>query len=397
MNQIDGARLLRSADSVREQSRQRILREVMIRPTTQARLVQFTGLSAGTVSTAVRDLESAEILQSRTDDRARLVRLGQVRGAAVGIDVGYTHVTILVRPLTSSDASLETFAIGSDQGPRAWIGRVADTIRAELHNVGLEIKDVVAIGMGTPGGIDPRTGVQTQAPLSYGWESEPSPHVLLGEELGLVIAADNDANVGALGEYLYGVGQGSESFVYVKVASGVGAGLVIGGNLMRGRRGIAMELGHITIEPGGIVCSCGKRGCLETLVGANYLIEQVRQAKVGHRTQAPTSLEGLMERARAGDRICRRIIEDAAGRLGYGLAQMSALIDPELIAIGGQLSSTFDLMDGFLHDAFRANSLPSQAGSELGTRIVPGTLRHDAQALGALALGLRSNRPAQPD
>jgi predicted NBD/HSP70 family sugar kinase len=395
MNEINGAALLSPTSNVRDQNRQRILREVMIKPATQVRLAQLTSLSPATVSTTVKELEREGILQVETEERARRVRLGQVRGAAVGIDVGYSHVTVLVRPLTSTHTSPATFDIRAEQGPRAWIGQVAGFVRAELENVGLGIKDVVAIGLGAPGGIDPQTGVQTQAPLSFGWDSEPSPDALLSEELDLTIAADNDANMGALGEYLYGAGQDSETFVYVKVASGVGAGLVIGGNLLRGRRGIAMELGHMTVDPSGVVCGCGKRGCLETMIGANYLIDQARQAKVGYRGQVPTSLDGLIERARAGDRICRRIIDDAGRRLGFGLAQMCVLLDPDLIAIGGQLSSAFDLMQGAMTRTFRSHTLPSQAEPPRGPQIVKTERHSEAQVLGALTLGLRSNRPAQ--
>lgn len=396
MAPIDGAALLRTPANVREHSRQRILREVMIQPATQTRLAQLTGLSPATVSTIVKDLQQEKVLQSEAGaERARRIRLGQVRGAAVGIDVGYTHVTVLVRRLDRDDALPETIYVGSEQGPRSWISQAARVVREELQNVGLETKDVVAIGMGTPGGIDPHTGEQTQAPMSFGWDSEPSPHEMLGEALGLTIVVDNDANMGALGEYLYGQGSESETFVYVKAASGVGAGLVIGGNLLRGRRGIAMELGHITVDPEGIVCACGKRGCLETVVGANYLIERARQAKVGYRGQAPTSLDGLIERARAGDRICLRIIEDAGGHLGFGLAQMCTLIDPDLIALGGQLSGAFDLMKDVMWQSFRSYTLPSQVDPQRGTRIVQTALGRYAQVRGALALGLRSNRPAQ--
>jgi predicted NBD/HSP70 family sugar kinase len=397
MAEIDGGRLLRPTQNTREQSRQRILQEVMIQPATQTRLSQLTGLSPATVSTIVKELQEEEIIYSEATggERARRVRLGPVHGAAVGVDLGYTHVTVMVRRLDRDEERSQIAKVGSDQGTRTWVSQAARLVKDELGNVGLGLGDVVSIGMGAPGGVDPRTGELTQAALTFGWENEPAPHRLLGETLGLSIAGDNDANMGALGEYLYGEGRDAETFVYVKAATGVGAGLVIGGLVTRGRRGIAMELGHITVEPDGIVCPCGKRGCLLTVVGGNYLVEQARQSKVGFRGASPTDLDALIERARTGDRACLRIIEDAGRRLGFGLGQVSSLIDPDVIAIGGKLASAYDLMKTAMLQSFASFKLSSQSGAR-EPQVVQTALGHEAQVRGALALGVRSNHSGQP-
>jgi predicted NBD/HSP70 family sugar kinase len=392
---IDGTRLLNGPDTPKEQTRQRILRCIMLEPTTQTRLVKMTNLSAATVSTTVRELSHGGIVRLEGEgDRLRRIRLGPVRGAAVGIDLGYSHLTVLVRPLERDDAQSVTVARGAQHGADSWVRDAKALVEQKLAEVGLTIDDVVTVGVGVPAGIDPRTGMATLAVDASGWDPSERPGQKLEAELGVHVVVDNDANVGAYGEHLFGAGRDAESVVYVKVGTGIGAGLVVGELIQRGRRGISMELGHLNMDRDGIICRCGKRGCLETIIGSFRLLDQIRQAHVGYRADFPVTIDGIIERARARDRICRRVLEEAARTLGFALAQVCTLIDPDVIAIGGNLSRAEDLVGRVLQETFRRYTVPHE-NPEGRTRVMAAQLGKDAQVRGALALGLTGHRAAQ--
>lgn len=389
---IDGTTLL--TDDPREQNRQRILRHIMLEPMTQTRLARMTSLSAATISAAVAKLSGEGIVRLEGGgDRLRRVRLGRVTGAAVGIDLGYSHLTVLVRPLDRESAEATTVSRGAQHGSESWVHDAKVLIGEKLPELGLSMADVVSVGVGVPAGIDPRTGKATLAADAFGWDPKEPPGQKLEAELGVHVTVDNDANVGAYGEYLFGAGRDVESLVYVKAGTGISAGHIVGGLILRGRRGISMELGHLNMDRYGIVCRCGKRGCLETIIGSFRLLEQVRQAYVGYRTDFPVTIDGIIERARAGDHICRRVLEEAARTLGFALAQVCTLVDPDLIAIGGNMSRAVDLMEETLGETFRRYTVPHD-NPEGRTRITAAQLGADAQVRGALALGLTGHRAA---
>jgi predicted NBD/HSP70 family sugar kinase len=172
----------------------------------------------------------------------------------------------------------------------------------------------------------------------------------------------------------------------------VGAGIVLDGVTIRGAEGFAGELGHLTIDRNGPVCRCGNRGCLEAFIGERRLVDEVRAAYSGHTMWMPTSLESVIERARQGDPVDQRVLQDAGRHLGYALAQMSNLLNPDKIVIGGRLSQARDpkLMLDPLKDEFRQFALRRVRE----VPIVATRLGEEAQIRGAIALGLGSHRLA---
>jgi predicted NBD/HSP70 family sugar kinase len=188
---------------------------------------------------------------------------------------------------------------------------------------------------------------------------------------------DNDANLGALGELTYGAGVGARDLVYVKVASGVGAGLIFGGRLHRGSTGIAGELGHVMVVPEGEVCMCGNRGCLETVAAAPALLKLL-----GRSRDEELSTETMLALAAEGDPGARRVLADAGRAIGRALADLCNCINPERVVVGGELgAAATPLLEG-IRESIQRWALPATAEA---TAVVPGVLGPRAELLGSLA------------
>jgi predicted NBD/HSP70 family sugar kinase len=189
---------------------------------------------------------------------------------------------------------------------------------------------------------------------------------------------DNDANLGALAEAAFGAGRDAGDLIYLKVSSGIGAGLILNGRLYRGSSGLAGELGHVLVDPDGIVCRCGNRGCLETIAATSALVDCLRPTHGGDFTVA-----AMLDAARSGDAACEMAIADAGKALGQVVAMLLNVLNPEMLIIGGDLAAAGDLLlDGIRESVARA-ALPE---TSRGAQLVAGVLGERAQVLGALAL-----------
>lgn len=345
MNEL--SKLLDSSTEMVRENHQYLLRAVMIKPGTQAELARRTGRSEGTISEAVRALRQegdriSPVFQPKQGDRNELVRMAATRGVAVGVELGFQHTYFVARRVDQTDNEAQTFTgeFGAATAERQWPTMVAREIKRLAERVGDGTDRVATVGLGVPRVVDPATG-RLLPPLLPPWEGQESPggalQTALEEKLGYApprVPVDNDANLGALGESVYG-GRDSETLLYVKVSTGVGAGIMIGGNQLRGRLGIAGELGHMVVEPEGRYCSCGGRGCLETVIGANALVQQAQAALEDLPGQHPTDLRTLVQQANAGNPICHRVLVDAAERLGRVLGDVCNVLSPHAIVIGG--------------------------------------------------------------
>jgi predicted NBD/HSP70 family sugar kinase len=237
------------------------------------------------------------------------------------------------------------------------------------------------VGAGLPAPIDSRTRQLGAPSLLPGWVGL---HIddYLSEALGTPVVVENDANLGALAEHLWGAGRGLDSVAYLKLSEGVGAGLVLGGALFRGGlAGTAGEIGHTTVDEYGAVCRCGNRGCLETLVAARAvvrLLEPVLGPGLG--------IADVVDRARQGDAGCRRVLADTGRHVGVAVANLCNLLNPERVVIGGELAVAGELLLGPMREVVGRYGIPSAVAT---SEIVLGTLGADAHVLGAIALVLR--------
>lgn len=387
MSAVDIRELLRST-AQRDQNKQRVLRNVMIEPATQARLAQLTGLSQATISSVVKELERDELVTVDEGGGARTVKLRTpTHSVAIGIELGLRHLTVVARRLDERGVETTTTGLGADRGETVWLTEVIGMIDSVVTRTGMTKENIISIGLAVPAAIDPETG-ELAPPVLVPWSQGYRPGKLLNDKLGLPVITDNDANVGALGEFLYGAGRGRESLVYLKTGSPLGAGVIIDGRIFRGRHGLAGEIGHLTINPNGPVCRCGNRGCLETIAGNPALLDEIREAFSGYyMPDLPSSLETLVDRVRAGaDPAFNRVVEDAGRNLGLALANLCNLFDPHAVVLGGALARTGDRLLTGVRQTLTQYALSGVVRTDFEMSL--NELGPESEARGAMALGI---------
>jgi predicted NBD/HSP70 family sugar kinase len=368
-----------SPSELRAANRERVV--VLLRergPMTQAELARASGLSPATVSSLAAELRGAGWLEPGGGRRDRLA-LSRSAGVAVGVDFGHTHVRVAIADLAHELIGEAQERIDVDHAAAHGIELAGRLVRELLVGAGIDAAQVAGVGMGLPGPLGDSGEVGDSAILP-GWIGS-RPERLLGEELGLPVRVDNDANLGALAETVWGAGRGASDLVYVKAATGIGAGLVLRGRLYHGAAGTAGELGHLPVDEAGPICRCGNRGCLETLAGAEAVLEPLRR-----RRGADIGLRQVLADAAAGDHACRRVLEDAGRALGRGIAGACNLLGPERVVVGGELAQAGELLLAPLRAALGRAAI----GAMREVPVVAGVLGERAEVLGAVALVLRA-------
>lgn len=357
-------------------------------PLSRPALAAHTGLSRATVAGLVDELaqdglvdELAPRSEGRAGRPAALVRLGRHAGAVLGIDIDRGRVRVAVADLgheilAERDAPADAEALDPEHGLLA-AERLVDAVLAEADVARTEVR---AVGVGLPGPVTAAAGELGSSTILPGWAGVRAQE-RIGSRLGLPVLVDNDANLGALGEWTRGAGRGRANVAYVKAGHGVGCGLVIAGAPFHGTGGTAGELGHTIVDPGGAVCRCGNRGCLETVAGVPALLRLLEPA---HGT---LSLGDVLTRAAAGDPACRRVVADAGAAIGRAAANLCNLVNPELLVVGGELAGAGELLLEPLREALGRAAIPSAAAD---VAVVSGALGERAELLGALALALRA-------
>lgn len=374
-------------DTLREFNRHKVIAAVReLDAASRADLSRATGLSRGTIASIVADLQREGILRSgeRRDAPpiargrpAALLTLAPPAGLAFSVDMGHSHVRVV---LGDADGVIvdERFAgLGADAPPRALLAAAADLV-AEIRSAqDLTTRDLVGATLGVPTPTD--LDGQPAAPRFGGID--------LAESTGLAqftsrVFVLNDADLGALGEAAFGAARGIDDFVFVKMSHGLGAGLVLGGRLYRGSDGLAGNLGHVRVREEGDVCICGNRGCLETLVSANSLVAALQPAHPDRRL----GVADLFQLVRDGDIGARRLVGDAGATVGRVLAEMTNVLNPRAIVVGGSLSALGEPLLQGIHAAISRYSQPAAVARLV---VVPAGCGERAEALGGLAVAHR--------
>jgi predicted NBD/HSP70 family sugar kinase len=377
-----------SQASLREANEQRVLAALRQDGNlTQAAIARATGLSPATVSNIVGQLRVAgtvEVTPTMSGGRRALnVTLSRSAGVVVGIDFGHRHLRVALGDLAHRVLAEDYLSVDVDHSASDGIAAAEGLVTELLRREGAERRDVLGVGMGLPGPIDQLTGTVGSSAILPGWVGVPAASVM-GERLGLPVLVDNDANLGALAEVIWGAGRGSDHVAYIKASSGIGCGIVIGGRIHRGRNGTAGEIGHTALEESGPICRCGNRGCLETYVGVPNLL---RSLAVSHGTDITAA--GMLARAADGDAGCRRVIGDAGRAIGAAVANLCNLLNPERVIVGGELAAAGDVLLDPLREVVARFAVPSAK-----PEICPAVLGERAEVLGGLALVLRESAAA---
>jgi glucokinase-like ROK family protein len=277
-------------------------------------------------------------------------------------------------------------------GPVECIRFTDEILHNALQTAGLTLSDILAIGVGVPGPILTEAGAVVAPPIMPGWDGFPIRETL-EKKWGCPVSLNNDAELGALGEWAYGAGRGERDMAYIKVGSGVGAGLLLEGQIYRGASGSAGEIGHLTVDENGPLCNCGNAGCLEALAGGQAIARQGQEAvRKGQRTllgafsdPAAITAREVAAAARRGDLVSQRIFSQAGTHLGVAIAGLVNLFNPSLVVVGGGVAQSGDMLLQPIRDTVLKRSLPAAARS---VKITTAVLGRRASSMGAVVQAL---------
>ena len=380
-----------SLGSLRERNRRQLLEALRDRGSaSRADLARVTGLSRSTVSTLVTDLQSSGLVVEREpDDRPSvqgrpptLLALDQSAGLVLGINFGHDQVQVAIADLSRTILAERAQRLDVDRAAREALTTAVALTGEAVAEAGLDADRILCAGVGLSGPIDRATGTVHAGKILPGWDGI-LPVAELEARLQLPVHLDNDANLGALAEVTLGAGVGVRDAVYVMVSGGIGAGLILNGEIYRGAGGTAGELGHVLVDESGPICRCGNRGCLETMAGGPAIVELLRRSHDDDLT-----LERVIELAIEGDSGARRAIGDAGRVLGRSVATMVNAFNPELIVVGGYMAAAGDVLLDPLREAVNRYAIQSAAQV---VRITAGVLGDRAEVLGALELAARQS------
>jgi len=364
-------------------------------PLSRASIAAETGLNKTTVSSLVTELVSTHLLHDTGDDErpgmvgrpAQTVHLNPDGALSLGLEVHFDYLSACATDLCGDVRYAHEVAVNNRASePERVLDQVAELAGDALAAADAERLPAVGVTIAAPGLVDVDAGVAVASP-DLDWKRVPIVG-MLSERLGrpgLPVRADNESNLGALAELWAGAGQGLRDFVYVSSPHGVGAGIVLHGELYRGAHGFAGELGHVTVDPEGPQCTCGSRGCLAMLVGEDALMAIAAEHGLPSAT-APIAARAIAARIREGDAETAAAIERMGGWLGIGLADMVNLLDPEAVVLGGCLGVLAEWLQPPLREALSSGALATGCAP---CRIVPSRLGDAAAVRGAAALALR--------
>lgn len=378
-----------SQASLREANRARIVDAVKrFGGLTQIELAETTGLSTATISTIVKELTGAGVVDTRpslrSGRRALKVTLARQLGLVAGIQFGHRHLKVALGDFGRTIVAEQQMPLPLDHRVDTGLDRAALLVVDLLERVGASMDELLTIGVALPAPVDTSTGMISVRGVMRGWDDL---HIgqTMSKRLARPVIVDNDANLGALAEHELGAGRGRQDMIFVRASYSTGAGIVLRGHLHRGYAGTAGEIGHVQVDPLGDICRCGNRGCLDTVVSSTALLDLVRSS------HGDLTLRDLITRASEGDPGCRRVIADAGDRIGAVVAQVVNALNPQLVVIGGELAAAGEILVAPLRDAVLRHTAPNTIAP---VEVVLGELGAQAEVMGALTLALQSTEVA---
>ncbi|GAB3160661.1 ROK family transcriptional regulator [Myceligenerans halotolerans] len=353
---------------------------------TQVELAAATGVSTATVSTIVRELLAAGVVEthstSRSGRRATRVTMARQLGLVAGVQVGPRALRVALSDLALDVVADQFLPLPLDHRVDTTLDRAALLVMDLLDQVGADVEELLALGLALPAPVDAGTGELTVRGAMRGWEDTELARVL-SRRISRPVHADKDANLGAIAEHDLGAARGLHDVVYVRIGHITTTGLVLDGRVHRGRAGTAGEIGHVQVDPAGPVCRCGNRGCLDTVVSAPALLGLLRAS------HGDLTVSDLLTHAADGDPGCRRVLADAGRAVGQVVGDLVTALGPESVVVGGELAAAGGVVLDPLREAVAARAVPSTRGA---VPVIGGELGDRADILGALALARRKTQ-----
>jgi len=350
---------------------------------TRADLVRLTGLARSTVAQRLELLLAHELIHEERSSASTggrpptKVVFNKSAGVVLVADLGATHARLTVSDLAAAPLAEQAFDLDIGEGPETVLGRVDERFAKLLSELGRGPRDVRGIGIGVPGPVAFSTGQPVNPPIMPGWDGFSVP-TWFADRYDAPVLVDNDVNIMAMGEHRMSWRDCSQ-LLCVKVGTGIGCGIVIGGHIHRGAQGAAGDIGHIRV-PGhdDVVCRCGNVGCLEAVAGGRALSQ--RLAAAGLAAANTREVVGLV---RAGQPTAIKAVREAGRHLGEVLAASVNFFNPSTIVIGGDLAAAHQYLIAGAREIIFQRSLPLATGD---LRIVPSHLGDRAGAIGAAVM-----------
>jgi glucokinase-like ROK family protein len=353
-------------------------------PLSRADLAKRIGLNRSTISSIIAQLLEDGLVHEtelQTDKIGRpglSLELNPAGGCVVGVEIGVAFVHVILTDLLAGVIWRRRFSLPSDEPRDVYLHTAEVMVQQALTQAEQRNQRVFGIGMSVPGMVDVNEGVLRFAPNLH-WHDVAlvAPWT---QRFNLPVFVENDANAAALGEYLFGVAKDAPNFLYLSAGAGLGGGIIVDGQIFRGHGGYAGEVGHMTIDPNGELCSCGKRGCWETLVGPRAVVERYKQRAAGNSASTlcnslgDVSFEHIVQAAEMGDVTADTILQGVGHFLGLGIANLVNVFNPQLVVLGGVLSTANEIFIPMIRETVKQNSLfpmrtalsivPSEAGTD---------------------------------
>ena len=368
-------------------------------PLSRAELAGRIGLNRSTVSSIINYLiEGGFVLEtdlqnSKIGRPGMLLILNPKGGFAVGVEIGVDFISVILSDFVANVLWHEHLLSDPGESQIAILDRAIDLTQEAIGRGTESGMRPLGIGIGVPGLVDNSQGKLVFAP-NLKWYNVPL-RLMWSQRFDLPVFVENEANAAALGEYYFGAAQGVENLVYLSSGVGLGGGIIIEGKLFRGNSGYASEVGHMTIDPNGELCGCGKRGCWETMVGPRAVLRRVRrELEEGLPSVMPEMVSDKLENitfeivvtaAENGDQAALDALQIVGDALGIGVANLVNIFNPELIVLGGELSLASAFLLPAVQEGMCLNALPPACEN---VRLVASAHGAEACLMGAVALVL---------
>jgi glucokinase len=355
------------------------------RPRTRAELAAITGLARSTIASRVDALMALGLIGSvgeaastggRPSSQFALLRSARVVLAA---DLGASHASVAVSDLSGEVLAETRQPLAIAEGPERVLGWMVEAGLGLLAGLGRDAGDLIGIGIGVPGPVHHDSGRPANPPIMPGWDRFDIPG-WVQQHVRAPVLVDNDVNIMALGELRYAF-PGVEHLVFVKVATGIGSGIISGGRLQRGAQGIAGDIGHVQIARGaGVPCHCGNKGCLEAMASGPAIARALRDQGV----DAANGQE-VVELVKRGSIEAIQAVRQAGRDIGEVLTACVSLVNPSVIAIGGSMAQAGEHLIAGVREVVYTRSMPL-ATEHL--QIVQSAAGGEAAVLGASTLAI---------
>ncbi|GGD98451.1 glucokinase [Aureimonas endophytica] len=308
---------------------------------------------------------------------------------AIGIDVGGTQIRAAL--VAADGAVLDRLAVPTPatEGAAFVVARIAEAARSVAGDA-----PVIGIGLSAPGPLDAERGIALATPTIAGFVDFPLAAEVRAAT-GLPVALENDGIAAAIGEWRFGAGRGLANLVYVTVSTGIGGGVVVDDHVLRGRKGMAGHIGHMTVMRGGELCACGHHGCFEAHASGTAFLARARRlaaGRAGSALHAPgPALSGaaVFAAAAAGDALAEELVAEEAEMLGLGFASLLHLYSPDVLVMGGGMSAQFAALGPRIEAAVRRIAMPPFRD----VPILPAALGDNSGLAGAGALAFERFGP----